>query len=358
MDNNLLNFIQSNSPDGGFLQSVYWRKFQESVGRKTFHLEEKGENENIVALADIIMHKLPIVGEYLYLPKGPVILNPKSETLNPKQIQILKSKIQNHLFDLIDLARENNAGWIRIEPNSKEELDLIKENLPERMKIRKSAVDMQPKEILVMDISESEEKILAQMKQKTRYNIRLAERKGVKAFVSGEGKYIEEFLRLVKITAQRDKIRTHPENYYRKMFEVIPPNILKLYVAEYDGKIITANLVVFFGKIATYLHGASDNIHREVMAPYLLQWRAIEDAKAAGCEKYDFGGVKIKSHPNSLLEKERENSWAGITRFKTGFAPNIEPIRFPGCWDIVLNSKKYFLYRAIQKIKRLGKLGI
>lgn len=204
---------------------------------------------------------------------------------------------------------------------------------------------MQPKEILIVGISGSEEDLLAGMKQKTRYNVRLAEKKGVTVFASREEKYIEEFLRLVKVTAQRDKITAHPENYYRKMFEAIPQDVLKLYVAEYQGKIIAANLVLFFGRTATYLHGASDNIHREVMAPYLLQWQAMLDAKKAGYTQYDLGGVKTGD--------ARGKSWEGISRFKTGFAPDIEPTRFPGCYDIIIKPGRYNLYRTLQKLRRI-----
>ncbi len=77
----------------------------------------------------------------------------------------------------------------------------------------------------------------------------------------------------------------HPESYYRKMFETIPAEILKLYMAEYENKIIAANIVIHYGNTATYLHGASDNEYRNVMAPYLLQWQAILDAKKAGLNK-------------------------------------------------------------------------
>jgi len=188
------------------------------------------------------------------------------------------------------------------------------------------------------------------MKQKTRYNIKLSQKRGVFVKVISNfqfpisKQYIEDFLKLVKITSRRDKIASHPEGYYRKMFEVIPSDILKLYVAEYQGKIIGANLVLFFGKTATYMHGASDNLHREVMAPYLLQWQPILDAKKSGYEKYDLGGVKT--------QETKGKSWAGITKFKTGFVPELAPIQFPGCYDIILRSVRYNLYRAAQKAKR------
>jgi len=359
MESRLLDFIQRNSPDGGFLQSGYWRKFQEAYGRKTFTLEEKDEEENIIAYANMITHTLPIVGNYFYLPRGPIIRISNFQFSVSNKIPNPKSQIINFLEDLISLAKKESIGWIRIEPNSEENLKLIEENLPVGLKIKKSAVDVQPMEILILDITKSEEELLAQTKQKTRYNIRLAEKRGVRVSHNMPARFesrsesggehgtrnknhTEEFLRLVKITAKRDRITSHPKEYYRKMFEIIPADILKLYVAEYKGKIICANIVSFFGKIATYMHGASDNFHREIMAPYLLQWQAILDAKKMGCTKYDLGGINTKY-----------KNWEGITRFKTGFAPNVKPIQFPGCWDIVLDSKRYLLYRVLQRIKRM-----
>jgi len=342
MEKKFFDFIQTNSPDGGFLQSVYWRNFQEAVGRKTFELEEKDENGDTLIYAYVIVHKLPIVGNYFYVPRGP-ILSQKSKVKSQNYI----SKVKIFFEDLINLSKNNNIGWIRIELNSEEDLKLVKENLPKGLKMKKSAADVQPKEILVMDISGGEEEILSEMKQKTRYNIRLAEKKGVEVFATHEKKYINEFLHLVKITSERDRITAHPESYYRKMFEIIPPEVLKLYVAEFDGKIIAANLVLFFGHTATYMHGASGDQHREVMAPYLLQWQQIRDAKKAGCERYDFGGVGTMSND----QESKIKSWEGITRFKTGFAPETKPVCFPGCYDIVLNPARYVSYRILRKIK-------
>jgi len=149
------------------------------------------------------------------------------------------------------------------------------------------------------------------------------------------------------------------------MFETIAGEILKLYVAEYEGKIIAANLVLFYGGTCTYMHGASDNEHRNVMAPYLLQWRQIQDARSVGCRKYDFGGVSVarnkiqdtrnKQIQNSKFKIQNSSSWAGITRFKTGFSPKTAPTVFPGSYDIIINPGVYWLYRAIQRVKSLIK---
>lgn len=255
-----------------------------------------------------------------------------------------KLKVKSLLEELLELAKKNTVGWIRIEPETEEVLSVIRNSA--NYKTIKAPHDVQPRELFIINIMKSEEELLAEMKPKTRYNIRLAEKKGVSARVilpgSGMAKYVNEFIRLTQVMAERQGITTHPESYYRKMIKTIPENILKLYVAEYQNRIIAANLVVFFGETCTYLHGASDDEYRNVMAPYLLQWQQIKDAKLAGCARYDFGGVK------TIDEK---NNWAGITKFKLGFSPDTKPTEFPGCYDLIINQKKYWLYRSIQRIK-------
>ncbi|HDH07650.1 MAG TPA: peptidoglycan bridge formation glycyltransferase FemA/FemB family protein, partial [Candidatus Moranbacteria bacterium] len=372
-------FIQQNSPDGGFLQSEGWRKFQAATGKKTFSISGDGFKANIIE------HSLPVVGKYFYVPRGPVVCHPERSETEPKDLIRSLDKLEmtssrSGMTELIKLAKENNINWVRIEPKDKQTLELVQELIPASsadkpaQKIRKAPHDMQPREIFIIDISKSEEELLSQMKSKTRYNIRLAQKKGVSLRITNKyettnDKYIDEFVRLNKITAKRDRITTHPENYYRKMLETISDKNIKLYLAEYQGRIIAANIISFYtvrnskintssgnslatemnnnisngvyNGIATYLHGASDNEHRNVMAPYLLQWQAILDAKKAGCKKYDFGGVKTGG----------DKSWSGITRFKSGFSPNTKPTEFPGSYDIVLNSGKYTLYRFLQKIK-------
>jgi len=315
-------------------------------------------------------------------------------------------KLKNNFDELIRLAKENNAGWIRIDPETDELLEAIRKNT--KYKIAKAPHDMQPKELYVIDIAKSEEELLAEMKAKTRYNIKIAQKRGVDIFtinlLTGQaGKtqdtclpdrqardkqyskdksqnsnqiqnindknfkfYVDEFIRLTSVMAKRQGITAHPEKYYRKMVEVIPGDNLKLYVAEYENKIIAANLVVFYGDTCVYLHGASDDNFRNVMAPYLLQWRQICDAKKAGCARYDFGGIKAANLPTGQAGSEpayakasagkretvnNRNTWGGITKFKTGFSPKTLPTDFPGSYDIVIDPKKYWLYRMIQKIK-------
>jgi len=317
------------------LQSSEWRKFQESVGRKTHNVSSDS------FFCNIIEHTLPIVGKYFYIPRGPVMEISKSKCQISNQIPNPNDKIKENILELISLAKENGSGWIRIEPASSEILEAIKSNT--QYKVTKAPHDMQPRELFVIDITKSEEQLLSEMKPKTRYNIKVAQKHGVKILVK---KNIDEFIRLTQIMAKRQGIATHPGEYYKKMCEDC--TCLKMYLAEYEGKIIAANLIVFFGKTCTYLHGASDDQYRNVMAPFLLQWQQILDAKEAGCEKYDFGGVKTWNMEHGT---RNNNSWAGITRFKLGFSPETKSTEFPGAYDIIINPVRYWVYRRIQKLK-------
>jgi len=345
-----------------FLQSKQWLKFQESIGRKTFEIDADDFH------AGAIEHKLPIVGNYFYVPRGPFFSchserirqqaeEPKNPETNITSCNSTGSFVSPRTTELIDLAKKENAGWVRIDPENEETLDLIRKST--NYKTVKAPHDMQPKEIFRIAILKSEEELLAEMKSKTRYNIKLAQKQGVFVKVISNQipnsndkkntKYIEEFVRLTREMAKRNGITSHPEEYYRKMIESLPGGMLKLYCAEYGGKIIATNLILFYGDTATYLHGASGNEHRNVMAPFLIQWQAIADAKQRGCTQYDFGGISSTTN-----HEPRTNNWQGITKFKLGFSPNTEPIVFPGSYDIILNSRKYALYRGLQYIKRFA----
>lgn len=332
--------VGQNNGNNEFLQSIEWLKFQEAFGRKTFSV--RGENFS----AKIIEHILPIVGRYFYIPRGPVLANSKFQIPNSKQISNQKSQIKNELHELIYLAKKENAGWIRIEPSDLRFLDLIGSSL----RVVKSPYDVQPKEVFMIDISKSEEQLLAEMKSKTRYNIGIAKKRNVQVFAANNKNAIDEFLKLTKEMAIRQGITTHPEEYYRKMFKVFPQDMLKLYCAEYDGKVIAANLILFFGDTATYLHGASSNENRNVMAPFLLQWQAILDAKERGCMRYDFGGVQTRR-----IKHKKHSDLSGVTVFKMGFSPVTEPIVFPGTYDIIISQRRYSLYKGLQRAKMIMK---
>lgn len=300
-----------------FLQSEHWFAFQKATGKKTVSCA-RGR-----FFARGVFHTLPFVGSYLYVPRGP----------------ILGDGGQAAISILLHHATREKAGWIRIEPASEAALDRIRHAVTEP--VRKAPHDMQPREILVIDISRSEEELLASMKPKTRYNIRLAQKRGVTVRATREASDRRAFLDLIQVTAERKEIRPHPRSYYEQLFSILPDDLWYLFVAEYAGQVLAANLLILYDTTATYLHGGSSAAHREVMAPYFLQWEQIRFARARGFTRYDFGGVRTTAINR---ESGTKRSWAGITRFKTGFSPQTGPLFFPGAYDIILNPRRYQLY--------------
>jgi lipid II:glycine glycyltransferase (peptidoglycan interpeptide bridge formation enzyme) len=299
--------IQNN---GSFLQSWQWGEFQKSLGRRIWRIVIEG----LKGL--VIKHTLPLGKSYLYCPRGPVIENPKPKSQIPNKTQNPNHKFQTFLEEIEKIARQERAIFLKIEPSL---LD-SKFQIPNSKFVR-SLKEIQPSKTLILDITKPEEELLNQMHPKTRYNIRLAQRKGVRIRPSlGSGtRESQVFLDLLEKTAQRDKFRPHPREYYQKMLEVLGrEGMIKLFLAQRQNQIIAANLVCFFGQTATYLHGASDYNFRQLMAPHLLQWQAILEAKELGLKYYDFWGID-------------EKKWPGLTRFKKGFGGQevVYPIPVP-----------------------------
>lgn len=196
------------------------------------------------------------------------------------------------------------------------------------------SIALNPKLTLRLDLSESLEELLKKMHQKTRYNIRLAEKKGVSAR-AGDKNDFDKFWRLMLETKNRDGFRLHNQEHYRRM---INSGLVRLWLAEQQAEILATGLFAYHGKTVTYVHGASSDASRELMAPYLLHWRVIQDAQANGCLIYDFHGVdKLK--------------WPGVTRFKTGFGG--AEMSYPGTFDLVVNKGYYGLYKILRGIRRI-----
>ncbi len=342
-------FVAENS--GSFLQSWEWGEFQKSLGRE---VRRFGGGDEWAAM--IIRHDLPLGKSYLYCPGGPVI---KSRT------DSRESGIGEFLDGIKKIAEQKKAIFLKIEPfveiNSRENGSPVEEPFSKYWAAAgfvKSEGGQRIKKTLVLDLAKPEEELLAEMKQKTRYNIKVAEKHGVRVRISDcPEKDFEEFWQLMRETAKRDKIRCHPRDYYLKQLSLINNGEngspvgepfsryfggennameIKLFLAERQNKVIVANIVIFFGSRATYLHGASDYENRHLMAPYLLQWEQIKEAKRRGCAQYDFWGID-------------EERWPGVTKFKKGFGG--EEIEYIGAWDYVFRPTWYKIYKLVRKLR-------
>jgi lipid II:glycine glycyltransferase (peptidoglycan interpeptide bridge formation enzyme) len=203
---------------------------------------------------------------------------------------------------------------------------------------------IQPPNTVLVDLRPSSDEILAAMKQKTRYNIRLAAKKGV-TVRQGNLKDIPAFNKLMHQTGQRDQFGVHTPMYYHAAYEIFEPmNQVALFLAEFEGRSLAGVMVFALGKTAAYLYGASSNEERQRMPTYAVQWAAMEWAKAQGCHWYDLWGVP--DAPEAELEanfSERNDGLWGVYRFKRGFGGQIQ--RTIGASDRIYNKLVYKLYQ-------------
>ncbi len=305
-------------PDGGLFQSKEWTDFQLAAGKRvaSFHLGS--------ASVFGIEYQLPRIGRYLYVPRGPIVE-------------------EVHQQELLAFAKEKEYIFLRVEPQS----ELLKEQLGKIFGkyFCKASHDIQPREILMLDVTKNEDILLAEMKSKTRYNIRLAEKHGIFVEETQTDSDKTAFFELLTKTAARKDIHFHPQAYYQKFLEHFDRETCELLVAKKDGEVLAGILVLYYADTAYYLHGGSNDHGRKYMAPHLLQWEAMKRARARGMKQYDLGGVAVKE------ASPQGKDWSGITRFKQGFAPHTETLLFPGAYDIVIDSKRYVLYQFLRTLK-------
>ena len=315
-----LDSFLSKQEGGSILQSWVWGDILKSAGGESRRFGVKRGEEVVLAATAV---KKRIAGPYSYwqISRGPVLadsLVDKADALD---------------FFFSGLVKEDGRiMFIRFEPPFVPPDRLLGRSLLK-------TIDLEPAETLVLDLRRTEADLLSAMHYKTRYNIGLAEKKGVAVEVKElpSEDDIGQFLRLIKLTGERDRFRLHPGEHYRRLLKIGQGKI-KLFLASYQGKRIAAGIFSFWRDQACYLHGASDNEFRSVMAPYLLQWTAIKEARSSGCLSYDFYGINA-------------DKWPGVTRFKKGFGGGVRV--FPGAYDLVLSAPKYGLYKALRRLRRI-----
>lgn len=321
------NQFVAQSKLGSFLQSWEWGEFQESLGRKIFRLKIINK-EKLVGVALIVKHDLPYKKSYLYSPRGPVF---GSRNWSLKIGQDLLTKVS-------DIAQKENAIFFRIEPK-----EILKSDtkIPRNFK---TTDQVQPKMTQILNLQDSEDDLLKNMHHKTRYNIRLANRKGVIITSSTNPNDADKFWQILLQTTKRDKFKAFSKEYYREFIKYLSKSSLaKIYIANFKNEPIAAIIMTFFGSDANYIHGASSNKYRNVMAPHLLQWQAIKDAKKMNYKWYDMWGVSPKDQP--------KHKWAGISRFKKGFGG--KQIEYLGSLDYVYKPAWYASYKISSSLKKI-----
>jgi peptidoglycan pentaglycine glycine transferase (the first glycine) len=328
-------------PDPHVLQSWAWGEFKSRHGWRATRLLFKREDEPVAA-ASVLQRKLPRLPlSILYVPKGPAL---------DWQDQNLALSI---LSALEAFARQRRAILLKIDPDIYYPSDDLPpeevgestrpECAPEIGRIlesrgwRFSDDQIQFRNTVLLDLEPPEEDLLAQMKQKTRYNVRLAGRRGVTIREGGLGD-LDLFHQLYAETSERDEFLIRPAEYYLDAWQTfLSAGTAKLLLAEFEGEAVAGLLLFVFGTTAWYMYGASSNRHRKHMPNQLLQWEAMRQAKAAGCLLYDLWGA-----PDHL--DESDPMW-GVVRFKLGLGGYL--VEGLGAWDYPASRLGYWFYTGI-----------
>lgn len=322
-------------PDGHILQTAAWadlkRKFGWSSGRVALR-----DGEHIVAGAQVLFRRLAPGLTLAYVPKGPVVDLTRTDLCSP-------------LFGALDsVCRAERAFVVKLEPDLPASPELTASL--GRTGFLASEQAIQPRRTIVVDVTGSEDQILQRMKSKTRYNIRLAQRKGVEVHI-GNQEDVHAFNRLMEVTGERDRFGVHSPAYYHEAYRaLVGADLARLFLATYEGQPIAGLLACACGRKAWYMYGASGDEHRSRMPAYALQWAAIRWARWRGCAFYDLWGV-----PDEDLETleaqftERHDGLWGVYRNKRGYGGEL--VRFAGAFDRVYSRPLYRLYRLAQRLR-------
>lgn len=307
-----------------FLQSPKWEEFQRALGRTTHR----------IAGALVLEHRTPL-GVYWYVGRA---------KLAPGSIE-----------SILKAAKQAGVIFVRVDPMNEVR------RTPYAVRTTQPT---QPQTTLVLNLDPSETELLASFHEKTRYNIRLAERAGITIEESQDPNHraLAEFLVLSIGTEARQHFRYHHPEYYRTMLQSLnqgDQSITTSVLVAWKGDDPAAAMIALWTpETVYYLHGASGYTLRKFMAPYLLHWEAIKRAKERGAKTYDFWGIAppeaepLANHESRSLKYEYDQGhvWSGVTRFKLGFGGTV--VSYPDSFDVVLDRLKYQLYLFLRTVRR------
>ncbi len=306
-------------PAGHLLQSWGWGELKASVGWHPLRFALWDEQKHIVAVAQVLCRTVPHVplrvGYLAYIPKGPVL-----DWSRPELCATFFRQLNRAL-------QRSGALALRMEPLQALAVatnDRLMEGLAATLFVPTTPV--QPLRTIVLDLTADEAKLLAQMKEKWRYNLRLAERKGVSVRIAESAEDVKAWYVLMQSTGVRDEFGIHTLQYYLQAWYIFSArHQARLFLADYNGQLLAGIFVGLFARQGIYLYGASSNEQRNLMPNYLLQWEAIRWAKQEGASSYDFWGIPATEHEDEAM--------AGVYRFKRGWGGDI--VRFVGCYEHV-----------------------
>ncbi len=310
-----------------FLQSHLWEDYEYLENQTTFRL--KGNGFSAMAVLE-----RTLLGNYLFCPYGPTV-----SAKNPTE---LRRNFRKALSALTNLAKEQNAFFVRLEPPF---ADIKSRELKKEFHLKKSH-DIDPAHTWVLDLTQSETKIFADMEKEKGRLWRNCYKKGITIRQTKNPAEIDILTRLLKQVGNQNHFipqkQTHLQNQMCAGFAT-------LYIAELNGSPIAAALVYDYNGVRYYAHAAADYEHRKLAAGSILLVQMIVDAKRAGMQSFDFWGITTSDNPN--------HPWYGFTQFKKSFGG--QQVDYAGTWDLPTQSLRYFLYTIVRKLNRLRRrLGL
>lgn len=315
----------SSHPQAHLLQTTAWGELKSEYG---WGVERVVHGE---VGAQVLFRRLPFGLSIAYIPRGPVGGNGQPES---------QLRAWEGFWPEIDaLCRRKKAILLKVEPDLWQESE---DGLAPPRRFRRASHAIQPPRTIVVDLEGDEGDVLARMKQKTRYNIRLALRKNVIVRPSSN---VALFYELMQVTGERNEFGVHAEGYYQRAYDLFSPRgDCQLFLAEFERQPLAAIMVFAHSQRAWYFYGASNNEQRHRMPTYLLQWEAMRWARSLGCRTYDLWGVpdEVEETLENQFTGRSDGLW-GVYRFKRGFGGQLR--RAAGPWDRVYQPALYALYR-------------
>ncbi len=293
------------------LQSWEWGEARKKMGIEVLRISD---NKDVF---QITFHKIPYTNFKVgYLPRS---VMPSDEILN----------------FLREYGKTNNTVFIKIEPYQ------IKN---EGFSHKPSPHPLFPNWSITLDLNPSEDELLKNMKPKTRYNIKLAEKKGVYVKEESDDKGFEIFSRLYFETCRRQKYHGHTADYHKIIWNNLKNSIAHILIAYYQSTPLAAYELFYFKKRFYYPYGGTSVEHRNLMGANLLMWEAIRLGKRLGAETFDMWGALAPNY-------SQDNSWAGFTRFKEGYGGTFQ--EYVGSFDLIMNPVQYSLYNVLHKTRKM-----
>jgi lipid II:glycine glycyltransferase (peptidoglycan interpeptide bridge formation enzyme) len=327
------------SPAGDVLQCMEWGELKSRTGWRPFTVAVI-EQEAIVAGATVLCRRAPLGRSLLYCPRGPVVDLLANTAACEALIQALR-----------ELAREQRALAIKIDPPvaAAKAGDALRTLGFRRAPVAEVGFGgTQPRAVMKLSPLGDDDALLARFKPKTRYNLRLAERKGVEVTGETTRDDLRAFHRVLLETGERDGFHVRGLDYYEALWDcLIERGLGRLFLARHEGQVLAGAIDFRLGHQCWYVYGASSNARRNLMPNHLLQWRMIQWARDNGCTVYDFRGVP--------LDRPGVEDLGGLVRFKAGFAADY--VEYVGEWDLPLSALWYGAFNLLEPLVRRIRLG-